>query len=130
MPNNIILEETLEKFASEVEDALIATGIVNNDGTLQAYVTHGDRGTNYNVERSASIFAMMVNVLNNTLCDIYNGIENVRELKATTKNSCFLFRLIENGRYFHGVTFTSGGDSKAIRQLMEKYEGDFISALK
>ncbi len=40
---------------------------------------------------------MIVNVLNNLLCDIYDGIEDVVELIPITYNSVLFFRLIGKG---------------------------------
>jgi hypothetical protein len=130
MSSNKDLMTLLTEFSEEMADSLIATGIVSNDGNLEAYVTDGARGGSYNVEFSASIFAMMVNVLNNSLCEIYEDIEDVVELTATTQNSTFLFRMIDKGTYFHGVTFTEHAEADQIRQLMEKYETLFALSIK
>jgi hypothetical protein len=128
MPNMTMLKELLDKFASEASDALIATAIVSNDGTAEVYKIQ--EGHDYNVKRSAAILAVIQNVLNNTLCELYDGIENVTEMLATTKKGYFLYREIGNGEYFHGVTFKSESDVASMRQLMEKYAALFADALK
>ena len=124
------LKAVLEKFSSEVEETLIATGIVSIDGKLEAYYAHSSRGGAYNVERSASIFAMVVNLLDKTLVEVYEGKENVAEVLVTTGKSFYIFRAIGQGDYFQGATFTNDADVNRIRELLKKFEPVFLEALK
>ena len=123
------LREVLKGFSSEVEANLIATGIVSIDGKLEAYDAHGARGGTYNVERSASIFAMVVNLLDKTLIEVYEGQENVDEIVVTTKKSFYMFRAIGKGDYYQGATFTIETDVNQVRDVMKKYESLFLEAL-
>jgi hypothetical protein len=116
------LQELLKKFSSEVGDTLIATGIVNIDGGLEGYAANEVRGKTYNIQRSATIFAMIVNILNNTLNEIYEGKDEVDEVLVTSKKSYFLVRMIEAEKYFQGVTFTIDGDLNHVRQIMQNYK--------
>jgi len=128
MKNN--LQDILKKFSSEIGETMIATGIVNIDGGLEAYVASDQLGEGYNVQRSASIFAMIVNVLNKTLCEIYEAKEDVDEVLVTTQNSYFIVKMIETEKYFHGATFTFETDINHIRQTMKNYKSLFAEELK
>lgn len=123
------LKAVLEKFSSEVEDSLIATGIVSIDGKLEAYHAHGDRGRDYNVERPASVFAMIVNILDKTLIEVYEGEEDVDEVLVTTAKSFYIFRAMGKGDFYHGATFTARTDIDQVRKRMQDYEPLFVEAL-
>ncbi len=123
------LKEILKNFSAEVEATLIATGIVSIDGKLEVYDAHSVRGGTYNVERSASIFAMIVNILDKTLIEVYEGKEDVAEVLVTTKKSFYIFRAIGNGAHFQGATFTIDTDVNQVREIMKKYEPLFVEAL-
>ena len=123
------LKGILKAFSAEVEENLIATGIVSIDGKLGEYEAHTARGRTYNVERSASIFAMIVNILDKTLIEVYEGKEDVGEVLVTTKKSFYIFRAIGKGAYYHGATFISGTDMERVRKVMKKYEPLFAERL-
>ena len=123
------LDAVLEKFSSDVEETLIATGIVSIDGKLESYDAHSTRGSGYNVERSASIFAMVVNLLDKTLVEVYEGKEQVGEVLVTTGKSFYIFRAIGRGDYYQGATFTTDADINQVREVMQKYEPAFVEAL-
>lgn len=124
------LQDLLEKFSSEVGEALIATGIVNLNGGLEAYMAHEIQGKDYNVQRTASIFAMIVNILNKTLDEIYLKQEIVDEVLVTTQKTHFLAKILAHDKYYHGITFTSGADVNIVRKLMENYKPLFVERLK
>jgi hypothetical protein len=124
------LEQLLKKFSSEIGPTLIATGIVNIDGGLEAYSASDTLGKGYKLQRSASIFAMIVNILNKTLCEIYEGQEEaVEEMLVTSKKSCFIVTMIESDNYFHGATFTIEGDIDKVREVIKKYKAEFAEVL-
>ena len=124
------LEELLKKFSSEIGSTLIATGIVNIDGGLEAYTASNTLGKGYKLQRSASIFAMIVNILNKTLCEIYEGREEaVEEMLVTSKKSCFIVTMIEPDKYFHGATFTIETEIDKVREVIKKYKNEFADVL-
>lgn len=124
------VQELLENFSSEAGSALIATGIVNLDGGLEAYVAHEIQGKDYNVQRSATIFAMIVNILNKTLDEVYLKQEFVNEILVSAANTYFLVNMVIEEKYFHGITFSSAANIDNIRSLMNKYKPLFAEELK
>ena len=123
------VQDQLNKFAADVGDTLIATGVVDFDGGLEAYVAHDVQGKDYNVQRSASLFAMIVNILNKVLDEVYEKKEFVDEVLVTTKDSYFLVRMIEKEKHYHGITFSATENIDRIRELTDKYRPEFAREL-
>jgi len=124
------LQKVLENFLEEAGGEAIGTGIVDFDGKTEAYATHGTFDKDYNVQRSASTFAMIVNVLNKTLGGIYMKDDEVDEILVTSKNGLFLLGVIKTEKCFQGVTVTRGGDIEKIRELIKKYKPLFLDQVK
>ena len=117
----------LAEFADQVGPNLIATGIVTDSGKLECYIVKNQDGKKYDVERSASIFAMIVNIFNVTLAEIYEKKEEVDEVLVTTESNYFLVRIIQPRNLWHGITFKKDTDIHLIRQLMKHYKFLFLS---
>lgn len=123
------VQTVLENFSLEAGALLIATGVVSLDGVLEAYIANAALGSTYNVQRSASTFAMIVNILNAILPDITGKQEDVTEVTVVAEDTCFMVRLGIKERYYHGVTFSVPGEKEQISRLMEHYRPLFTEAL-
>jgi len=124
------LQKLLEEFLEEAGDKVIGTGIVDSDGKCEAYAIHGTFDKDYNVQRTASTFAMIVNVLNKTLGGIYMKEDEVEEILVTSKSGFFFLEVLESERWFQGVTANKDSDIDKIWQLMKKYKPLFQDQLK
>lgn len=118
------LQRALEEFGRELGGCLVATGVVNLDGGLEAYVPAKER---FRPQRASSVFALVVNVLNKSLDEIYQT-DLVKELLVIAENSYFLLRML--GReHFHGLVASKEADLERTRRLMQEYEPKLLRAL-
>ncbi len=122
------LEKELNKFKEEIGDVLIATGIVSIDGAPVVEV-YGALESQFNPQRASTIFAMLINVLNKSLSEIYES-KTVQEILISTETSYFTVSVIGQGDYFHGTVVSDKADIKAIRELTKKYEPLLLQVLK
>ena len=123
------LQKLLEDFLKEAELESVATGIIDFDGKELAYAIHGTFGKDFNSQRAASVFAMVVNFLNKTLVGIYSGSDEVDEILVTSKGGYFILGVIESEKCFQGVAISKKEDIEKIRVLIQKYRPLFAAQL-
>ncbi|MCP4681985.1 MAG: hypothetical protein GY864_06615 [Desulfobacterales bacterium] len=123
------LQKLLGDFLKETGLKSVATGIIDFDGKELAYAIHGTFDKDFNSQRAASVFAMVVNFLNKTLVGIYSGSDEVDEILVTSKGGYFILGVIESEKCFQGVAISKNEDIEKIRGLMKKYRPLFADQL-
>ena len=123
------LQNLLGEFVKEAGLNSVASAIVDFDGKELAYIIHGTFDKEFNSQRAASVFAMVVNFLNKTLGGIHFEEDEVEEIVVTSKNGYFLLRVIKTENCFLGVAVAKEEDIGKIRKLLKKYEPLFLEGL-
>ena len=123
------LQNLLGEFVKEAGLDSVASAIVDLDGKELAYIIHGTFDKEFNSQRAASVFAMVVNFLNKTLGGIHFEEDEVEEIVVTSKNGYFILRVIETEKCFMGVAVAKEQDVGKIRKLIKKYEPLFLENL-
>jgi len=123
------LQNLLGEFVKEAGLDSVASAIVDLDGKELAYKIHGTFDKEFNSQRAASVFAMVVNFLNKTLGGIHFEEDEVEEIVVTSKNGYFILRVIETEKCFMGVAVAKEEDVGKIRKLIKKYEPLFLENL-
>ena len=123
------LQNLLGEFVKEAGLDSVASAIVDFDGKELAYIIHGTFDKEFNSQRAASVFAMVVNFLNKTLGGIHFEEDEVEEIVVTSKNGYFVLRVIETEKCFMGVAVAKEEDVGKIRKLIKKYEPLFLESL-
>lgn len=123
------LQNLLGEFVKEAGLDSVASAIVDLDGKELAYIIHGTFDKEFNSQRAASVFAMVVNFLNKTLGGIHFEEDEVEEIVVTSKNGYFVLRVIETEKCFMGVAVAKEEDVGKIRKLIKKYEPLFVESL-
>ena len=123
------LQNLLGEFVKEAGLDSIASAIVDFDGKELAYIIHGTFDKEFNSQRAASLFAMVVNFLNKTLGGIHFEDDEVEEIVITSKNGYFVLRVIETEKCFMGVAVEKEEDVNKILQLINRYEPRFLESL-
>lgn len=123
------LQNLLGEFVKEAGLDSVASAIVDLDGKELAYIIHGTFDKEFNSQRAASVFAMVVNFLNKTLGGIHFEEDEVEEIVVTSKNGYFVLRVIETEKCFMGVAVAKEEDVGKIRKLIKKYEPLFVENL-
>jgi predicted regulator of Ras-like GTPase activity (Roadblock/LC7/MglB family) len=123
------LQNLLGEFIKETGLDSVASAIVDFDGKELAYIIHGTFDKEFNSQRAASVFAMVVNFLNKTLGGIHFEEDEVKEIAVTSKNGYFLLQVIETENCFLGVAVSKEEDIGKIRKLIKKYEPLFLENL-
>ena len=123
------LQNLLGEFVKEAGLDSVASAIVDLDGKELAYKIHGTFDKEFNSQRAASVFAMVVNFLNKTLGGIHFEEDEVEEIVVTSKNGYFILRVIETEKCFMGVAVAKEEDVGKIRKLIKKYEPLFVESL-
>ena len=123
------LQNLLEQFVKEAGLDSVASAMVDFDGKELAYVIHGTFDKEFNSQRAASVFAMVVNFLNKTLGGIHFEEDEVEDIVVTSKNGYFILRVIETEKCFMGVAVAKEEDVGSILKLIEKYEPLFLKSL-
>ena len=123
------LQNLLGEFVKEAGLDSVASAIVDLDGKELAYIIHGTFDKEFNSQRAASVFAMVVNFLNKTLGGIHFEEDEVEEIVVTSKNGYFILRVIETEKCFMGVAVAKEQDVGKIRKLIKKYEPLFLKNL-
>ena len=101
------LQNLLGEFVKEAGLDSVASAIVDLDGKELAYIIHGTFDKEFNSQRAASVFAMVVNFLNKTLGGIHFEEDEVEEIVV------FNELIAETKKEFRNFT-TIGG----IRQMV------------
>jgi predicted regulator of Ras-like GTPase activity (Roadblock/LC7/MglB family) len=122
-------QNLLGEFVKEAKLDSVASAIVDFDGKELAYVIHGTFDKEFNSQRAASVFAMVVNFLNKTLGGIHFEEDEVEDIVITSKNGYFILRVIETEKCFMGVAVGKEEDVGSILKLIEKYEPLFLKNL-
>ena len=123
------LQNLLGEFVKEAGFDSVACAIVDFDGKQLAYIIHGTFDKEFNSQRAASVFTMVVNFLNQTLGGIHFEEDEVEEIVVTSKNGYFILRVIETEKCFMGVAVAKEEDVGKIRKLIKKYEPLFLENL-
>jgi predicted regulator of Ras-like GTPase activity (Roadblock/LC7/MglB family) len=123
------LQNVLGEFVKEAGLDSVASAIVDLDGKEKAYKIHGTFDKEFNSQRAASVFAMVVNFLNKTLGGIHFEEDEVKEIVVTSKNGYFILQVIETEKCFLGVAVAKEEDIGKIRKLIKKYEPLFVESL-
>ena len=123
------LQNLLGEFVKEAGLDSVASAIVDLDGKELAYIIHGTFDKEFNSQRAASVFAMVVNFLNKTLGGIHFEEDEVEGIVITSKNGYFVLRVIETEKCFMGVAVAKEEDVGKIRKLIKKYEPLFLENL-
>lgn len=123
------LQNLLEEFVKEAGLDSVASAMVDFDGKELAYVIHGTFDKEFNSQRAASVFAMVVNFLNKTLGGIHFEEDEVEDIVVTSKNGYFILRVIETEKCFMGIAVAKEEDVGSILKLIEKYEPLFLKSL-
>jgi len=123
------LQNLLGEFVKDAGLDSVASAIVDLDGKELAYKIHGTFDKEFNSQRAASVFAMVVNFLNKTLGGIHFEEDEVEEIVVTSKNGYFILRVIETEKCFMGVAVAKEEDVGKIRKLIKKYEPLFLENL-
>ncbi|MBW1829309.1 MAG: hypothetical protein JRI74_07800 [Deltaproteobacteria bacterium] len=123
------LQNLLGEFVKEAGLDSVASAIVDLDGKELAYKIHGTFDKEFNSQRAASVFAMVVNFLNKTLGGIHFEEDEVEEIVVTSKNGYYILRVIETEKCFMGVAVAKEEDVGKIRKLIKKYEPLFLENL-
>ncbi len=123
------LQSVLKDFLKEADLDSIATGIIDFDGKELAYVIHGTFDQDFNSQRAASVFAMVVNFLNKTIGGIYSKSDEVDEILVTSQGGYFILGVIETEKCFQGVAIRKIDDIDKIRGLIKKYKPLFAEQL-
>ena len=119
-------QDTLEEFVKEAGLDSIVSAIVDFDGKELAYVAQGTFDKKFNRQRAASVFTMVVNLLNQTLSEIHFEEDEVEEIVVTSKKGYFILRVIETEKRFMGVAVVKEEDVEKILQLINRYEPLFL----
>lgn len=122
-------QDTLGKFVKEAGLDSIASAIVDFDGKELAYVAQGTFDKKFNRQSAASVFTMVVNLLNQTLSEIHFEEDEVEEIVVTSKKGYFILRVIETKKRFMGVAVVKEEDVEKILQLINRYEPLFLENL-
>ncbi|SPD76118.1 hypothetical protein PITCH_A840004 [uncultured Desulfobacterium sp.] len=123
------LQNLLEDFIKEAKLESVAAGIVDFDGKELAYAIHGTFDREFNSQRAASVFAMVVNFMNKTLGGIHFEEDEVEEVLVTSRHGYFLLEVIKTEKCFQGVAISKEEDFNRIRDLMKKYKPMFLEIL-
>ncbi len=107
----------------------VATALVDFDGKELAYLIHGTFDKDFNSQRAASVFSMVVNFLDKTLGGIHFEEDEVEDIVVTSKNGYFLLKVIKAEECFLGVAVAKDEDISKIRNLVEKYGPMFLEQL-
>lgn len=127
MTNNF--QDTLGEFVKEAGLDSIVSGIVNFDGKELAYLAQGTFDKKFNRQSAASVFTLVVNLLNQTLGEIHFKEDQVEEIVVTSKKGYFILRVIEPGKCFMGVAVVKEEDVEKILQLINRYQPLFLENL-
>ena len=119
-------QDTLGEFVKEAGLDSIASAIVNFDGKELAYVAQGTFDKKFNRQSAASVFTMVVNLLNQTLSEIHFEGDEVEEIVVTSKKGYFILRVIKTEKRFMGVAVVKEEDVENILQLINRYEPLFL----
>ena len=123
------LQKLLENFIKEASLESVATAIVDFDGKELSFAIHGTFDREFNSQRAASVFAMVVNFLNKTLGGIHFAEDEVEEILVTSKHGYFLLEIIKAEKCFQGVAISKEEDINKIRTLIKKYKPLFLELL-
>jgi predicted regulator of Ras-like GTPase activity (Roadblock/LC7/MglB family) len=123
------LQSLPEDFIKEAKLESVATAIVDLDGKELAYAIHGTFDSEFNSQRAASLFSMVVNFLNKTLGGIHFAEDEVEEIMVTSNHGHFLLEIIKHEKCFLGVAISKEEDSNRIRTLIKKYKPLFLAQL-
>ena len=123
------LQDLLEDFIKEANLESVATAIVDLDGKELAFAIHGTFNSEFNSQRAASLFAMVVNFLNKTLGGIHFAEDEVEEIMVTSNHGYFLLEIIKHEKCFQGVAISKEEDITKIRTLIKKYKPLFLAHL-
>ena len=123
------LKKLLGDFVKEADLESVAMALVDFDGKELAYLIHGTFDEDFNSQRAASVFAMVVNFLNKTLGGIHFAEDEVEDIVVTSKNGYFFLKVIRTEKCFLGVAVAKDEDISEIRNLIEKYGPMFSEQL-
>lgn len=123
------LQKLLGDFVKEADLESVATALVDFDGKELAYLIHGTFDKDFNSQRAASVFAMVVNFLDKTLGGIHFEEDEVEDIVVTSKNGYFLLKVIKAEKCFLGVAVSKDKDISKIHDLVEKYGPMFSEQL-
>ncbi len=123
------LKKLLGEFVKEADLESVAIALVDFDGKELAYLIHGTFDKDFNSQRAASVFAMVVNFLDKTLGGIHFEEDEVEDIVVTSKNGYFLLKVIKPEVCFLGVAVAKDEDVSKIRNLIDKYGPKMLEQL-
>ena len=115
------LKKLLGDFVKEADLKSVAIALVDFDGKELTPLILSSFDEDFNSQRAASVFAMVVNFLDKTLGGIHFEEDEVEDIVVTSKNGYFFLKVIKSEECFLGVAVGKDEDISKIRNLIEKY---------